>query len=511
MTYSPDHHPILEMQGISKSFFGVKVLDDVSLDLYPGEVMALIGENGAGKSTLIKILNGDYTRDSGTIRVDGQPVEISTPREAEAAGIRMIYQELHHCHDLSVTENLLLGHLPRRQGALGRYVVDWPAARRSAAQHLGMLDIKIDPTVRMGDLTVVEREIVEIVKAVTGQARIIVMDEPTAALTPHEVDLLFDIIDNLRQQGVGIIYISHRLDEIFQVAQRVTVLRDGRKVGTSTVTDVTRQDLVRMMVGHEVQELAAAEAGSAVQADGQALLEVSNLTQKGAFEDVSLTLHAGEIVGIFGLLGAGHANLTRVLFGDEVADSGTIRVEGKEVTVRSPRDARGAGIGLVPVDRKVQGLVLGRAVRENLTLSNWPAILRLGFFLPSEERLRAQNWMDRLGIRVAGGMEVETRYMSGGNQQKVVLGRWLEAHVKVLLLNEPTWGVDVGARADIYEQLQELAGQGLGILMVSSDMQEVLSVSHRILTMYRGRVTGEFMAHEATQEKLLHAAAGDQP
>jgi ribose transport system ATP-binding protein len=473
--------------------------------------MALIGENGAGKSTLIKILNGDYARDGGSIRIAGQPVEINTPREAEAAGIRMIYQELHHCHDLSVTENMLLGHLPRRPGALGRYVVDWPAARRSAAQHLGMLDISIDPSVRMGDLTVVEREIVEIVKAVTGQARIIVMDEPTAALTPHEVDRLFGIIDTLRQQGVGIIYISHRLDEIFQVAQRVPVLRDGRRVGTRAVSDVTRQDLVRMMVGHEVQELAAAVPGTAARADGQALLEVSNLTQKGAFEDVSLTLHAGEIVGIFGLLGAGHANLTRVLFGDEVADSGTIRVDGREVRVRSPRDARAAGIGLVPVDRKVQGLVLGRAVRENLTLSNWPAILRLGFFLPGEERQRAQNWMDRLGIRVAGGMEVETRYMSGGNQQKVVLGRWLEAHVKVLLLNEPTWGVDVGARADIYEQLQELAGQGLGILMVSSDMQEVLSVSHRILTMYRGRVTGEFMAHEATQEKLLHAAAGDQP
>ena len=263
-----------------------------------------------------------------------------------------------------------------------------------------------------------------------------------------------------------------------------------------------------MMVGHEVQEMSAGRGPSV--ANGKVLLEISNLGRVGAFENVSLQLRAGEIVGIFGLLGAGHTSLTRALFGDERADSGGIIVDGKPVTIHSPTDARAAGIGLVPIDRKVQGLVLGRSVRENLTLSNWPPISRLGFFLRKEERKRAQNWIDRLGIRVAGGMEVETRYMSGGNQQKVVLGRWLEANVKVLLMNEPTWGVDVGARADIYEQLRELANLGLGILMVSSDMQEVLSVSHRILTMYNGRMTGEFTAQEATQQKLLHAAAGGE-
>ncbi len=507
MTVPAASQPVLEMKDISKSFFGVKVLDGVSLDLYPGEVMALIGENGAGKSTLIKILNGDYQKDSGSILVNGEPVTIGRPREAEANGIRMIYQELHYAPELSVTENLLLGHLPRRSGPLGRYVIDWPQAYRTAAESLGLLDIPINPRALMGSLSVVEREIVEIVKAISTQARIIVMDEPTAALTPHEVTLLFQIIKSLRSRGVAIIYISHRLDEIFQVAQRVTVLRDGRKVDTCPVATVTHRDLVRMMVGRELSDGRPAEGRADVPVRPVAL-ELKGLTQAGAFEDIHLQVHTGEIVGIFGLLGAGHAQLTRALFGAEKIDGGQVLVNGQPVTVTSPMAARQAGIGLVPVDRKVEGLVLGMNVRENLTLSNWPAVSRLGFFQRREEKAHAQTWMERLGIRVAGGMEVETRYMSGGNQQKVVLGRWLEANVKVLLMNEPTWGVDVGARSDIYEQLEKLAAQGLAILMVSSDMQEVLSASHRILTMYKGRITGEFFAGEATQEKLLHAAAG---
>ncbi len=501
--------PILEMRNISKSFFGVKVLDDVSLDLHPGEVLALVGENGAGKSTLIKILNGDYGRDSGSIIIAGEAVDIARPRDAEAQGIRMIYQELHHCHDLSVTENLLLGHLPRRSGALGKYIVDWKKAQALAKEQLDLLELTINPQALMGDLSVVEREIVEIVKAVSSRARIIVMDEPTAAMTPHEVNLLFEIVEMLRKQGVGIIYISHRLDEIFQIAQRVTVLRDGRKVGTENVQDVAKRDVVRMMVGHEVKERQAEDL-QLHDGGSEVVLEVSHLTRTGSFEDVSLQVHAGEIVGIFGLLGAGHASLTRTLFAAEKADSGEVRVYGEPAIIHSPTDARKMGIGLVPVDRKQQGLVLSQNVRENLTLSNWQAISRFGFFQRADERKHAQNWIDLLGIRVAGGMEVETRYMSGGNQQKVVLGRWLEANVKVLLMNEPTWGVDVGARSDIYDQLEALAEQGLGILMVSSDMEEVLSVSHRIIAMFQGRITGEFAASEATQEKLLNAAAGGE-
>jgi len=515
MTETNNVKPILEMTGISKSFFGVKVLDDVAVDLFPGEVLALVGENGAGKSTLIKILNGDYRKDSGEIAIEGQPVEIERPRDAESLGIRMIYQELHHCLDLSVTENLLLGHLPTKDGFLSKHMIDWKKANATAEQQLGMLDLTIDPSALMGDLTVVEREIVEIVKAVSSNARIIVMDEPTAAMTPNEVDILFDIVNTLRKQNVGIIYISHRLDEIFQIAQRVTVLRDGRKVGTEEVKNVSKGDIVHMMVGHEVEERQAEErTEQAVEHDEQGrekvLLKVDHLTRTGSFEDISLQVRAGEIVGIFGLLGAGHSALTRTLFGAEEADSGEVYVKGEMVSIDSPSAARNAGIGLVPIDRKQQGLVLTQNVRENLTLSNWSAVAKTGFFQGKKERQHAQNWIDLLGIRVAGGMEVETRYMSGGNQQKVVLGRWLEANVKVLLLNEPTWGVDVGARSDIYDQLEYLAAQGLGILMVSSDMEEVLSVSQRIITMFQGKITGHFSASEATQEKLLNAAAGGE-
>ncbi len=512
MKNSTKHQPLLEMRNITKSFFGVKVLDDVSIDLYAGEVLALVGENGAGKSTLIKILNGDYQKDSGAIYIDGKLAEITQPRQAEALGIRMIYQELHYAPELSVTENLLLGHLPRQSGWLGKYMVDWPQAYQLARDYLGMLKVEIDPQALMRNLSVVDREIVEIVKALSAQTKIVVMDEPTAALTPHEVELLFEIIRSLQKQGVAIIYISHRLDEIFQIAQRVTVLRDGLHVGTRPVAAVSHRELVRMMVGRDVSQ-SRAEIRAAVQEDlarGEVVLEVTGLTKAGAYQDINLKVHAGEIVGIFGLLGAGHVTLTRSIFGAEQVDSGSIIINGQPVLIDSPQDGQRAGIGLVPIDRKVQGLVLGMSVRENLTLSNWRPLTQFSFFRRRQERTHARQWIDRLGIRMTGDMDVETQFLSGGNQQKVVLGRWLEARAKVLLLNEPTWGVDVGARSDIYDQLEGLAEQGLAILMVSSDIQEVLSVSHRILTMYKGRLTGQFSQAEATQENLLHAAAGGE-
>ncbi len=502
--------PLLEMRDITKSFFGIRVLDRVSLDLYPGQVLALVGENGAGKSTLIKILNGDYQSDGGTILMDGKPVVINQPRDAEELGIRMIYQELHYAPDLTVAENLLLGHLPRRGGALGRFVVDWAKAHATASEYLHLLEVDINPRALMRDLSVVEREIVEIVKALSARARIIVMDEPTAALTPREVTLLFNIIQNLRGQGVAVIYISHRLDEIFQIAQRVLVLRDGRRVGVHAVFEMTHRELVRLMIGREIVQARQAEEQRA-QTERPAekvVLELQGLTKTAAYEDISLQVHAGEIVGIFGLLGAGHFDLTSAIFGAARAERGTIRIEGRPVALTSPRDARRAGIGLVPMDRKVDGLVLEMNVRENVSLSNWATLSRFGFFVRPLERAHVQNWIDRIGIRMAGGMEVQTRFLSGGNQQKVVLGRWLEAHVKVLLMNEPTWGVDVGARSDIYALLETLAEQGIALLIASSDIEEVRVVSHRILTMYKGRLTGEFSRSEATQENLLHAAAG---
>jgi ABC-type sugar transport system ATPase subunit len=495
--------PLLHMQDIDKSFYGVKVLDSVSLDLFAGEVLALLGENGAGKSTLIKILNGDYQKDAGTILVNGSPVAINQPRDAEALGIQMIYQEQHYAPELSVTENLLLGHLPIRG-----IMVDWKKAHAQAREQLKLLKVDIDPTKLMMNLSVVERQIVEVVKAISANARIIVMDEPTAAFPPNEVALLFDSIRALVKQGISIIYISHRLDEIFQIADRATVLRDGKLVGTRRISDVTQRDLVHMMVGRVLESAIAQAEAPASQADAQPVLNVNGLTREGVFTNIDLELAPGEIVGIFGLLGAGHDAIINAIFGETRPDHGRIAVQGQAVSISSPRDARRAGIGMVPADRKIQGLVLDMNVRENVTLSNWRRLARWGFFLRRTEKQHAQQWIKELGIRMVGGMTTKLRFLSGGNQQKVVLARWLEANVKVLLLNEPTWGVDVGARADIYTQLQALAAQGLAILFVSSDLDEVLSVSHRILTVYKGRLTGQFNRADASREKLLHAAAG---
>jgi ABC-type sugar transport system ATPase subunit len=419
---------------------------------------------------------------------------------------------------------MLLGHLPLRKGFLGAPIIDWAQARRTTGELLQMLGVDLDPRTPMRRLSAVERQIVQIAKALSAQARILVMDEPTAALPPHEVDLLFDIIRKLRGQGVGIVYISHRLDEIFQIAQRATVLRDGALVATEPVATLTKPQLVRLMVGRElgeswrrVDEPAVLETGTLAPAPATLatsaspappLLRVANLTQRRNFQDVSLEVRPGEIVGVFGLLGAGHAHLTRAIFGAERVHGGTIEIAGRPATIRSPRDGLRHDVGLVPPDRKVEGLVLERSVKENITLSNWRRVARAGFFSRAAERADVTNWIDRLGIRMAGDMDVKIRYLSGGNQQKALLARWLEAQVKVLLLNEPTWGVDVGARFDIYELLEELARKGLAILLVSSDIQEVLAVSHRILTMYRGELTAEFAQAEATQEKLLRAAAG---
>lgn len=500
--------PLLEMRQIEKSFFGVKVLKDVPLELHRGEVLALLGENGAGKSTLIKILNGDYGMDRGTILLNGQVVSFAEPRDAEAAGIRMIYQELHYAPDLTVAENMGIGHLSRGRGPLGRHIVDWRRVYQEARSNLELFGVDIDPRARMRDLTVVERQIVEIVKAVSAEAHILVMDEPTAALTPHEVERLFDLVRDLKEREVGIIYVSHRLDEIFEIADRVHVLRDGQHVATRPINEVSPKLLVELMVGREIKERKNVSLSRGGRAAPQPVLEVRNLSRRGAYQGINLKVHYGEIVGIFGLLGSGQIPLTRAIYGAEVADHGTILVDGNTISIRSPLDSKRAGIGFVPVDRKVSSLILGLSVTTNITLSNWRNLSALGFFRASVERAHAQQWIERLGIRMAGSMETPVRLLSGGNQQKVVLARWLEANVKVLILNEPTLGVDVGARSDIYDQLEHLAAQGLAVLMVSSDIQEVLSISHRVLTLYRGRLTGEFDADQLSHEAVLNAAAG---
>lgn len=496
---------VLEMRNICKSFYGVKVLKDIPLELDSGEVLALLGENGAGKSTLIKILNGDYQMDSGQILIDGQAVNFKEPSDSEKHGIKMIYQELHYAADLTVAENLFVGRLAKGSGPIGKHLIDWKKVNQNALDALRLLNVDIDPNAFMRDLTVIDRQIVEIIKAIYGKAKILVMDEPTAALTPPEVEMLFGIVNDLRAKGVAIIYISHRLEEVFHIAQRVMVLRDGKHVATKNIEEVTSDSLVELMVGREIEKRIIEASDNKT---GLPALEVSELNKYGSFKDINFKLHEGEIVSIFGLLGSGQISLTRAIFGAERADRGSIKVYGQEKKIRFPQDGKNAGIGFVPIDRKVRGLVLGMSVLKNMTLSNWKKLVALSFFKNKKERTHSQKWVDALGIRMAGGIDTAVQFLSGGNQQKVVLARWLEANVKVLILNEPTWGVDVGARSDIYDQLDMLAKQGLAILVVSSDIHEVLAISHRILTIYNGELTAEFSHKEATQELLLNAAAG---
>ncbi len=496
--------PLLRMRGIRKSFAGVEVLHGVDFAVARGEVVALMGENGAGKSTLMKILGGDYTRDGGEIFLDGAPVQFHSPGEAEAEGVRVIYQELNYAPELSVAENVLLGHLPRRPGLLS-FVIDWPEAMRRTAQVLALLKADIDPREKVGALSVGKQQLVEIAKALAQpRTRVLVMDEPTAALTSREVSLLFETIRSLSARGVAIIYISHRLDEVEQIAQRVTILRDGAVAGDAPMSELSRGDIVRMMVGREVESLYPARKG----APGEMVLQVAGLTRAG-FEDVSFGVRAGEIVGLYGLLGAGQMEVVRALFGSPAAAAGQISLGGRAVRVSSPRQAKGQGIGFVSEDRKVEGLVLGMSVGENLTLGNWSAVASHGVFARAREAERAAHWTQVLGIRARGGAAQVVGTLSGGNQQKVVLARWLEAGARLLLLAEPTRGVDVGARADIYGVLEELRGQGLALVLVSTDMEEVLALSDRVLVFVRGRIAREFNRESATQEALLAAAAGE--
>lgn len=492
--------PALQMRGISKRYPGVTALDNVSLEVAHGEVHALLGENGAGKSTLIKILAGAERADAGEILLEGRPVAIDSPERALEKGIGIIYQEFNLVPHLTVAENLFLGREPA--SAVPGFI-SFRRLYASARAALDALKVPIDPQARVGDLSVAQQQMVEIAKATSRPLRVLAMDEPSSALTDHELRNLFALIVSLVAKGVGVIYISHRLEEVFEIADRVTVLRDGHNVGTRPVAATNRDELIRMMVGRELKESIPKRPARV----GDPVLEVRGLTRAGAFRDISFTVRAGEIVGIGGLVGAGRTEVARALFGADPVDAGEIVLDGRPVRLRSPRDAIRLGIGLVPEDRKELGLILNRVVRENISLANLDALTTLGFIRIKHERAIAQEYIRGLSIRTPSA-EQQTRLLSGGNQQKVVLAKWLFTRSRLLIFDEPTRGVDVGAKTEIYELMNRLAERGVALIMISSELPELLGMSDRILVMHEGRLAGELSRAEATQERVMQLATG---
>ena len=485
---------LVELSGISKSFAGVAVLKDVTFDVGPGEVHALLGENGAGKSTLIKIMAGVHAPNAGEIKVDGSAVRFASPREARKAGIAVVYQELLLFPQLTVAENIFIGHAPR--GGLGG--LDWERMRvraRALLESLDSPDLDVDDYV--GALSVANRQRVEIAKALSQEARLLIMDEPTAALAEADVKRLLTVVRRLRERGVAIVYVSHRMPEIFALADRVTVLRDGALVATCDIADVDEARLVSMMVGREIDRLfpkVEAERGAIV-------LELDAVSHGSTVSDISLTVRAGEIVGIAGLVGSGRTELALTIFGVTPATSGAIRLDGRPVSIGSPRRARDLGIAYVPEDRGLQGLVRPMTLRENISLAILDKVSRLFVIDRQMETTRANGAIRQFGIRTRGP-EQPVRQLSGGNQQKVVLAKWLAATPRLLILDEPTRGIDVGAKAEIHALMGRLAQQGLAILMISSELPEVLGMSDRVLVMNSGRLVAEFDRSTATPDAV---------
>lgn len=487
--------PLLEMRGITKRFPGVTALDEVDFELEKGEVHVLLGENGAGKSTLIKMLSGAYQPDEGEILLDGELVSISSATVAQELGISTIYQEFNLVPQLTTAENIFLGRQPRRFG-----FVDRRKMGEDARKLLERMKVRVAPAALVSTLGVAQRQMVEIAKALSLNARILVMDEPTASLSGQEVERLFEIIRGLKEEEVSMIFISHHLEEVAEIGDRVTVLRDG-KVVDRVPAGTARSEFVRMMVGRSVEDQFPRRRSEV----GEILLEAKNLSREGVLEDVSLQVRAGEVVGIAGIVGAGRTELARAIFGVDPVDSGEVWVEGRRMKPGNPREAKHRGIGFVTEDRQGQGIVPPLSVAENLGLASLGRNTSVGLVNRREQRRQAGKMIEDLNIRTPGP-EQEIRYLSGGNQQKVVIGKWLLADSKVLIMDEPTRGIDVGAKVEIYELMNELTENGAGIVMISSDLLEVLGMSDRILVMSGGRITGELSANEATQENVMELA-----
>jgi len=488
---------LLEMRGIVKSFPGSQALRGVNFSLKAGEVLALLGENGAGKSTLMKVLGGAFRADAGSIEIDGVVQHFASPQGSLRSGVAVIYQEFNLVPGLTACENIFLGQEPTHVGFIAQ-----AQERRQAAELFKRLGVEVDLDVPCRRLTTAQQQLVEIAKALAFQARIIVMDEPSAALTSHEVGRLFAIIEELKRQGIGIVYISHRLDEIFAIADRVTVLRDGLNVGERPIAQVTRQELIELMVGRVLSD----EFPKHSTTIGPPRLEVTGLRRGRAVRDVSLSVRRGEILALTGLVGAGRTETVRLIFGADLREAGEIRLDGSLLAIRSPRDAIAAGIGLLTEDRKLQGLVLGHSVRENFGLPNLSWLTRGGFVMLRRERDEFARYAAALRIK-ASSSEQRADTLSGGNQQKVVLSKWLARNCNVLIFDEPTRGIDVGAKYEIYLLMNELAAQGKAILMISSELPEVLGMADRILILHEGRVTGEIAdPRSATQEQIMKLA-----
>ena len=493
--------PLLEVRDIEKTFPGVRALSGVSFEVRAGEVHALLGENGAGKSTLIKIISGVYEPDGGSILIGGRETRFTSPEDAKRAGVATIYQELLLFPELTVAENIFLGHAPR--AGMGR--IDWRAMRARAEALLASLEIDdLAANQVVGALSVGNRQRVEILRALSHDARILIMDEPTAALTESDVTRLFDIVRRLRARGVGIVYFSHRLDEIFAIGDRVTVLRDGAYVGARNVADTNASELVQMMVGRRIDNLFPKTTVPI----GAPVLEARDIVRHPMTKSVSLTVRAGEIVGLAGLVGSGRSELAQTLFGITPAESGEIRLMGEGVTIRSAEGARSKGIAYVPEDRGVQGLVRPMSVLHNFSLAALGALSRAGFIDRGAERRMAEEGVQRFRVKTSSVEEIAGR-LSGGNQQKIVLGKWLANNPKLLILDEPTRGIDVGAKAEIHRLMSELAGAGVAILMISSELPEVLGMSDRVLVMREGRFVAEFDRAHATSETVGAAMMGE--
>jgi ribose transport system ATP-binding protein len=486
------------MQAIRKSFPGVVALDDVDLEVAPGEVHVLLGENGAGKSTLMKILSGSQRMDAGEIRVDGERIEIQGPRHAQRLGIRTIYQELNLVPPLSAAANIFLGKEPGRWGLLDRR-----AAEGEAARLLGELGVSVDPSRPVRELGIAHQQMVEVAKALSEDGRILIMDEPTSALTASEISELFAAIGRLRARGTSIIYISHRLEEVARIGDRVTVMRDGRRVATLGAASAPIPELVRLMVDRDVGEHFPRRATP----PGEELLRVENLTRGTLVRDVSFTLRRGEILGITGLLGAGRTELARTLVGAEPPRSGRVTLRGKALVVRHPSDALDHGLALVPEDRKTQGLVLGLSVGRNVALPNTRRLSRWGVVRAAAEAALGGRWVEDMRIKTPN-LAQPARLLSGGNQQKVVLAKWLAADVDVLIVDEPTRGIDVPAKVEIYDLMNRLTAAGKAIVMISSELPEVLGMSDRVLVMREGRVVATLETARTSQAELLAYALG---